>query len=289
MKSPSKLKMDRDEERFISIALCGGEPPFGGLRIHMPNREDNHPSGVILAPGIRWVIHDLTTGETFTLEDLWPDWRRLLREDRVPPGDYRAKRSGRTAVRKPKLVTEAFVRKVTREDASRFELATGIDRIDEFPNLVVVEAIVADGKVEDVPFMVAALAPDGTLFKGYAPDAQVKHRMFSTHLTFIPFARKAGAQKVYAKNIKDAVALARAGYDVLLKSGESVFVPDAEGWHQVDNDDGGKSIMKRQWKHMRDLIFISPEDTRFKDFEEMYKSTGKISIKKHVNNKIRFM
>ncbi|RME51131.1 MAG: hypothetical protein D6790_20340 [Caldilineae bacterium] len=278
--SPSFDYDTEAEALWLRDAVCGGIYPEHGMRIHMPNREDRHPSGVLLGPPERWLIYDYSRRKAYSLEAIWPDWRERLKAGKVPAGNYVAKSSGSNNGGSKAPITAALVRDITDADVAQWELATGIPGLDRYRDrLTVVTHIIREGKVRELPFCIAAVAPDGTLFKGYLPQAQSRHLLLSRHLTYIPF--HAGPKTdtvIYAKNIKDAIALAEAGYVVYLKASEGTLVPDAKGYQQVDNDEAGQNMIAAWRKVFPDVCYVRPRDRRFKDISDMYAATRRMNL-----------
>lgn len=251
------------------------------MRIHMPNRKDDHPSGVLLGPPMRWVIYDYSLRKAFMLDAIWPDWEERLRRGDIPPGNFLASSvaSPGTIASTRTPITHAKVRPLSKEDRATFEMHTGVDISGPYADrLVVVESIIRDGEIKELPFCVAAVAPDGTLFKGYLPGQKWRHLLLSRHLTYIPF-HGGDKERIYAKNIKDAIALANCGYEVFLKASESALVPDPEGYQQRDNDKAGTQIAASWRKMFPALRYCFPADSRFKDFADEYAARGKVTPK----------
>lgn len=265
------------EAEWLRHAVCGGLYPEHGMRIHMPNRTDRNPSGVLLGPPDRWLIYDYSRRMAFSLEAIWPDWRERLNAGTIPAGNFLVKSSGSGSSKEP--ITAALVRDITPADVALWGLATDIDGLGRYSDrLVVVTHVIRGGKMREVPFCIAAVAPDGTLFKGYMPQSQHRHLLLSRHLTYVPFHAGKKGVVIYAKNIKDAIVLANADYTVYLKASEGTLVPDEMGYQQVDNDEAGKQIVASWRKMLPGVCYVRPRDKRYKDIADQYVATGRIEL-----------
>lgn len=267
-----------DKEKLYQLAkdlLTGGEDFESGQVVHVPWREDNHPSGVILIYDDDILVYDRSRRKGVPVG--------VIKEmDDVVPGDYRASRE-KTRREQPMAVVEAAWTaqhtRVWRDHGMELRtVAWAKERLRPVSAVVFADRVVS---LRYPSFVV--LDGQGNPFKVYsfATERRYKHLMMPSPYKAVTL--REGPEPVLVKSIKDAVAVSLIFPErgVVLKASENTVLYTKDGYHQVDNDEPGMAIFKRIKEHLGGMARgLMPK--KEKDFSDMLKVWKPEQARQHI-------